>query len=87
MIRGLWKSLTAPLPGYLSSTLTVGLALAEKTEWAEVPAYAGGQFAGAFVGAVLVWLVYLPHWPDTACGHRACCPAPFRAPPPNDERR
>lgn len=24
-----------------------------------------GQFAGAFVGAVLVWLLYLPHWAET----------------------
>jgi glycerol uptake facilitator protein len=25
-----------------------------------------GQFAGAFLGAVLVWLHYWPHWPETA---------------------
>lgn len=24
-----------------------------------------GQFVGAFVGAVLVWLLYLPHWAET----------------------
>jgi glycerol uptake facilitator protein len=24
------------------------------------------QFIGAFVGAVLVWLMYLPHWSETA---------------------
>lgn len=24
-----------------------------------------GQFVGAFVGAVLVWLIYLPHWAET----------------------
>lgn len=24
-----------------------------------------GEFAGAFVGAILVWLVYLPHWEAT----------------------
>jgi glycerol uptake facilitator protein len=27
--------------------------------------YIGGQFAGAFCGAVLVWLTYLPHWKET----------------------
>ena len=26
----------------------------------------GAQFLGAFVGAVLVWLAYLPHWKETA---------------------
>lgn len=25
-----------------------------------------GQFVGAFLGAVLVWLAYLPHWAETA---------------------
>lgn len=25
----------------------------------------GGQFCGAFLGAVLVWLHYLPHWAET----------------------
>jgi len=28
--------------------------------------YAGAQTAGAFTGAVLVWLHYLPHWKGTA---------------------
>ncbi len=27
--------------------------------------YWGGQFVGAFVGAVIVWLTYLPHWAET----------------------
>jgi glycerol uptake facilitator protein len=26
----------------------------------------GGEFCGAFVGAVLVWLHYLPHWRETS---------------------
>ncbi|MEI7643115.1 MAG: MIP/aquaporin family protein [Chloroflexales bacterium] len=25
-----------------------------------------GEFVGAFIGAILVWLVYLPHWSETA---------------------
>jgi glycerol uptake facilitator protein len=28
-------------------------------------AFVGAEFAGAFVGAVLVWLHYLPHWSVT----------------------
>jgi glycerol uptake facilitator protein len=27
-----------------------------------VPIYIAGQFTGAFIGAALVWLTYLPHW-------------------------
>lgn len=33
--------------------------------WATMPAYLGGQFLGAFIGATLVWLHYLPHWKET----------------------
>src|SRR5690606_22162696 len=31
----------------------------------QVLGYMAAQFAGAFAGAVLVWLHYLPHWRDT----------------------
>jgi glycerol uptake facilitator protein len=34
--------------------------------WAQVPGYIIAQFLGAFVGAVIVWLAYLPHWEETA---------------------
>ena len=30
-----------------------------------VPGYIIAQFLGAFVGAVIVWLAYLPHWEET----------------------
>jgi glycerol uptake facilitator protein len=33
--------------------------------WSDVPVYLAGEFAGAFVGAVLVYLAYLPHWGET----------------------
>src|ERR687895_1929767 len=31
------------------------------TTWGDVPLYITGQFAGAIIGAVLVYLAYLPH--------------------------
>jgi glycerol uptake facilitator protein len=34
--------------------------------WGAVPGYIIAQFLGAFTGAVLVWLAYLPHWEETA---------------------
>ena len=34
-------------------------------KWAMVLPFWGAQFAGAFVGATLTWLVYLPHWAVT----------------------
>ena len=33
-----------------------------KFAWARVPGYIAAQMFGALVGAVLVWLSYLPHW-------------------------
>ncbi len=32
-------------------------------------AFMAAQLAGAFVGAILVWLAYLPHWKGTADAH------------------
>src|SRR3990170_6332255 len=34
-------------------------------EWADVPQLIAGEFIGAFIGATLVWLAYLPHWAET----------------------
>jgi glycerol uptake facilitator protein len=47
--------------------------------WTTVLPFWGAQLLGAFVGAVLVWLVYLPHWketPDTATKLAIFCTAP-----------
>ena len=33
--------------------------------WSNVLLFWAAQFLGAFVGAILVWLVYLPHWKET----------------------
>src|SRR3989454_323545 len=33
--------------------------------WASVPGYIAAQMFGAFLGATIVWLAYLPHWPVT----------------------
>src|SRR3954465_2746860 len=52
-----------PLRGApLNPALTIGLASIGKLEWARVPGYIVAQTAGAFIGGVLVWLTYLPHW-------------------------
>ncbi len=50
---------------HLNPAVTIGLAVAGATSWGDVPLYIVGQFIGAFLGAVLVWLHYLPHWSDT----------------------
>ncbi|HXW07874.1 MAG TPA: MIP/aquaporin family protein [Vicinamibacterales bacterium] len=51
---------------HINPAVTVGLAAIGSFAWADVPGYVAAQIAGAFVGAVLVWLTYLPHWAPTA---------------------
>lgn len=50
---------------HLNPAVTIGLAAIGKFPWAQVPTYILGQMIGAFLGAVLVWLHYLPHWAET----------------------
>jgi glycerol uptake facilitator protein len=50
---------------HLNPAVTLGLAIAGKFAWSEVPRYMAGQFVGAFLGAVLVWLAYQAHWRET----------------------
>ncbi|MBA3885424.1 MAG: aquaporin family protein [Acidobacteria bacterium] len=50
---------------HINPAVTVGLASIGSFPWSEVPGYVVAQMAGAFVGAVLVYIVYLPHWRPT----------------------
>lgn len=50
---------------HLNPAVTIGLALIGKFPWENVPTYILAQMIGAFLGAVLVWLHYLPHWKET----------------------
>lgn len=50
---------------HLNPAVTIALAVEGKFAWAEVPVYIAAQMIGAFVGACLVYLHYLPHWAGT----------------------
>ena len=50
---------------HLNPAVTIGQAAAGDLPWKDVPEYLGGQFAGAFIGATLVWLSYFSHWRET----------------------
>ena len=50
---------------HFNPAVTIGFAVTGQLDWAVVPGYIIAQFLGAFVGAVLVWLAYLPHWGET----------------------
>ena len=45
---------------HLNPAVTLALAAIGSFSWTAVPGYLVAQIAGAFAGAVLVWLVYLP---------------------------
>lgn len=51
---------------HLNPAVTVGLAMAGKFAWADVPAYIAAQFIGAAIGATLVWIFYYSHFGLTA---------------------
>jgi glycerol uptake facilitator protein len=50
---------------HINPAVTLGLAAVGDVPLSVVPTYLAGQFLGAFLGAVLVWLAYLPHWDAT----------------------
>jgi glycerol uptake facilitator protein len=50
---------------HLNPAVTIGQAAAGDLDWSKVPEYLGGQFAGAGIGAILVWLAYYAHWGET----------------------
>jgi glycerol uptake facilitator protein len=49
----------------LNPAVTLGFAVTDVIEWGDVPYFILGQFAGAMIGAILVYLAYLPHWRET----------------------
>src|ERR687896_2654600 len=51
---------------HINPAVTIALASIGAFDLVQVPGYLIAQFLGAFVGAVLVWLAYLPHWEETA---------------------
>src|SRR5215207_8410304 len=50
---------------HINPAVTIALAVTGQFPWADVYPYIIAQFLGAFVGGVIVWLAYLPHWPET----------------------
>jgi glycerol uptake facilitator protein len=49
---------------HLNPAVTLGLAIAGKTRWADVPFYVAGQMVGAILGAMLCWAAYKLQFDD-----------------------
>jgi glycerol uptake facilitator protein len=49
---------------HINPAITLAVAILSNN-WSNVAPFWAAQMLGAFVGAILVWLVYLPHWKET----------------------
>src|SRR5271168_5107863 len=64
--------------GFLNPAVTLGVAISSG-DYSNLASLIGAQMLGAFVGAALVWLQYLPHWketPDASLKLAVFCTAP-----------
>ncbi len=50
---------------HLNPAVTIAYAVTDVTPWDDVPTYIAGEMVGAFIGAIVVFLAYLPHWRPT----------------------
>jgi glycerol uptake facilitator protein len=50
---------------HLNPAVSVGLAIADKFPWSDVPSYVLAQFLGAFIGSTLTYLMYKDHFSET----------------------
>ena len=64
-ISGIFVSSSLGGPGSLNPARVVAGFFVPGADFADGGLAIAGQFAGAFLGAVLVWLLYLPHWAET----------------------
>jgi glycerol uptake facilitator protein len=64
VLAGIIASLGVGGVGHLNPAVTIALAFSSGSYGTLLP-YISAQIAGAFAGAVLVWVIYLPHWPET----------------------
>jgi glycerol uptake facilitator protein len=63
---GVFASVALGGSGHLNPAVTVGLALNGNITWGDSIYYFIGEFLGAMIGALLVYLHYFPHWKETA---------------------
>ena len=65
VVAGICTAVACGSPGaHINPAITLAVAILSH-KWANVGPFWIAQIAGAFVGATLVWLVYLPHWRET----------------------
>ncbi|HET8826788.1 MAG TPA: MIP/aquaporin family protein [Terriglobales bacterium] len=79
VVAGICTAVACGSPGaHINPAITLAVAILSN-KWANVGPFWIAQILGAFVGAILVWLVYLPHWketPDTSAKLGIFCTIP-----------
>jgi glycerol uptake facilitator protein len=79
VVAGIFTAIACGSPGaHINPAVTLAVALLSHS-WANVIPFWVAQILGAFVGASLVWLAYLPHWaitPDQGAKLVIFCTAP-----------
>jgi glycerol uptake facilitator protein len=65
VVAGICTAIACGSPGaHINPAITLAVAILSKN-WSNVGPFWIAQILGAFTGAILVWLVYLPHWKET----------------------
>src|SRR5437764_12289341 len=65
VVAGICTAVACGSPGaHINPAITLAVAILSKN-WSNVVPFWFAQVLGAFAGATLVWLVYLPHWKET----------------------
>lgn len=65
VIAGVFTAIATGSPdAHLNPAVTLGFAVVSG-DYSKLATYVPAQLIGAFLGAVLVWLQYLPHWSKT----------------------
>jgi glycerol uptake facilitator protein len=73
VICGVLVALVIGSDAHINPAITIGVSITTG-DWSQTPMYILAQMIGAILGAVLVWLHYLPHWAATedSIRKRAC---------------
>jgi glycerol uptake facilitator protein len=65
VVAGIFTAIACGSPGaHINPAVTLAAALLSGN-WSNVPFFWTAQILGAFTGAILVWMTYLPHWQET----------------------
>jgi glycerol uptake facilitator protein len=65
VVAGICTAVASGSPAaHINPAVTLAAAFLSE-DWSNVLPFWAAQFSGAFVGAILVWLAYLPHWKET----------------------